>query len=610
MAENDKHERNRRTLLKSIAAASAMTALSGCSSGGDDGTPTATTQPDGTTDDGDMATTDDGDTTTADNELGERVPSLVLMYPSSLSTWEDIVPLVKQHVEDALDVTVEAKPVDVAKFIEDHFNDGRTYHWAAWRFNSVPTDFYLNDTARDYVVDTAGANGQPNLPNYADCEYTNMVRDMASEVDRDERESKLEDLLVYYSEDSVEIPLISYDYIVATRRDELNLSGTGEMGAVSFNPQFFLETTPKNVDRWVYGTSSRFAQTKNHLQIEFESVLPPWNYLIYAPLVGFNADRELVNYLAEDYTVDGTTITFDIHPDATFHNGDPVTAEDAKFTFELIEEFNVPTVVQSFDYDSITAVDERTLEVSLSTVQPAFLSQHAGFWGILHKPTWEPMENFDDFEPDTVVGSGPFELEAFTQNQSLTLAPSPEPNPVGNPDHSVVVFRFDNTQSRVRAFQQNEIQVTGSVSGATIDRIQNQMPESQVQVSIGEGIGAWKLLPSYARAPVHFTEFQDAVGMAIDRREINQVVAGGRSTEIGYSCPFYLTNHPQVPPEDELYTYTDDVSGDTEGARQVLADNGWGWGDNGNLRYPADKDTSPLWPQGETPSPEDFPCLE
>jgi len=607
MSENDSHDRERRHLLKAVAATATIGGFAGCSGDGD----TETTQT--TADDGEptQGTTDDGGTTTdRSTELGERVPTITMMYPTSLPEWQDIIPLVKNHVESALDVKVEAKPVDVSKFISDTFDDARTYHYAGWKYNSVPSDFFLNDTAKDFVVGVAGAAGTRNLAQYADCEYSTMVEEMDNTPDLDERASILHDALVHYSEDRVEIPFVSADMFVTIRSDQLNVEGLGEMGAVPFNTDFLMQTTPKSGNRWVYGTTERYAQGKNYLQISFESLLPPWNYLVHSPLVGYNSDRELVTYLAEDYTVDGTSYTFDIHDEAYFHNGDPITAEDAKFTFELLNEFDVPAVVKTFDYESITAVDEKTLEVELGSVDPAFLGQLAGFWGILHKPTWEPMESLEDFAPDTVIGSGPFELEAFTRDQSMTLSPSPEPHPVGAPEHNLVLFQFDDVQARVRAFQQNEVQVSGVVTGATIDRIQNQMPESQVQVSIGEGIGAWKLLPSYARAPVHFTEFQDAVGMAIDRREINQVVAGGRSTEIGYSCPFYLTNHPQVPPEDELYTYTDDVSGDTEGARQVLADNGWGWGDNGNLRYPADKDTSPLWPQGEAPSPEDFPCLE
>jgi peptide/nickel transport system substrate-binding protein len=59
-----------------------------------------------------------------------------------------------------------------------------------------------------------------------------------------------------------------------------------------------------------------------------------------------------------------------------------------------------------------------------------------------------------------------------------------------------------------------------------------------------------------------------------------------------------------------LPTFTDDPTGDAEGAQQVLVDAGWGWDDQDNLHYPADADLSPRWPDGEAPSPDNFPCLD
>jgi peptide/nickel transport system substrate-binding protein len=49
--------------------------------------------------------------------------------------------------------------------------------------------------------------------------------------------------------------------------------------------------------------------------------------------------------------------------------------------------------------------------------------------------------------------------------------------------------------------------------------------------------------------------------------------------------------------------------GNPDAAQQALIDAGWGWDDQGRLHYPADKDTSPRWPEGETPDPAEFPCV-
>jgi peptide/nickel transport system substrate-binding protein len=45
-------------------------------------------------------------------------------------------------------------------------------------------------------------------------------------------------------------------------------------------------------------------------------------------------------------------------------------------------------------------------------------------------------------------------------------------------------------------------------------------------------------------------------------------------------------------------------------ARNLLTDAGWGWDDDGNLRYPADVDPSPQWPDDGRPDPAGYPCYD
>jgi len=134
------------------------------------------------------------------------------------------------------------------------------------------------------------------------------------------------------------------------------------------------------------------------------------------------------------------------------------------------------------------------------------------------------------------------------------------------------------------------------------------MPEDQLAVTNRTGIGPWNHVTAYPRSPVRFDEFADAM-KAIDCQEINNVVTGGRSSEVLHSG-LYLLSDPQAPPAEDIHFYTDQPGGEHEGAREVLPEVGWGCDDKGNLRYPEGKDRSPLWPEGETPSPEDFPCLD
>jgi peptide/nickel transport system substrate-binding protein len=330
--------------------------------------------------------------------------------------------------------------------------------------------------------------------------------------------------------------------------------------------------------------------------------------LVHSPLFIFDENLERQPELAESFSVndDGTQITFNL-ADANFHNGDPVTSEHVKFTYEFIQEKEVP-LSSDIPFESIETPDDSTVVVNLTSPFPLFLTTWAPFWGILHKPTWEGVGTLSEFEPDNVVGSGPFELTSITQGQSITLEPSSQQHPRHNPDHGLVLFVFSDNQTKTRALRENEIQAASRISGADMARLSDQMSDDVLFQNVSKGIGAWKFIGANSRDPIFRDEFMDAVGMTINREEVNTIAFNGLADPVLHSG-MYLLRAPYSPPEEDLHFYTDDPTGDPEGARQVLRDAGYGWDDDDNLRYPASYDVGPLWPKGETPSPDDYPCL-
>ena len=64
--------------------------------------------------------------------------------------------------------------------------------------------------------------------------------------------------------------------------------------------------------------------------------------LIYEPLVRLDANLELQPAVAESwaFSEDGTSLTFQLDPDAMFHDGTPVTSADVRASFDRIIEQN------------------------------------------------------------------------------------------------------------------------------------------------------------------------------------------------------------------------------------------------------------------------------
>lgn len=114
--------------------------------------------------------------------------------------------------------------------------------------------------------------------------------------------------------------------------------------------------------------------------------------------------------------------------------------------------------------------------------------------------------------------------------------------------------------------------------------------------------------PNCAAIPTKFRAVRAALSAALDRQAIAETVAFDEVDPIMKSSIF-VGDHPWRPSDDRLHTNSESPTGSQEEARQYLRDAGFGWDEDGNLRFPADADLSPLWPAESTPSEEDFPCL-
>ena len=132
--------------------------------------------------------------------------------------------------------------------------------------------------------------------------------------------------------------------------------------------------------------------------------------LVYDTPISVNAAGEFVPELATDWEVseDGTTWTLTIRDDATFHDGEPLTAEDVAFSMQLYKATEafpyLPSYVEPFD--TIEATDATT--VTLTTAEPiANFESSMAFIYVLPMHIWESEEDAVAFGNDDMIGSGP-----------------------------------------------------------------------------------------------------------------------------------------------------------------------------------------------------------
>ena len=125
--------------------------------------------------------------------------------------------------------------------------------------------------------------------------------------------------------------------------------------------------------------------------------------LFQSTLLKRDADLNIVNDLATDYTVseDGLTWTITIREDAVFSDGEPLTAADVAYTFNQATESGGLTDVTVLD--EAVAVDDTTVELRLEEPQSTFVNRLITL-GIVPEHAHGP-----DYARNP-IGSGPYQM--------------------------------------------------------------------------------------------------------------------------------------------------------------------------------------------------------
>jgi oligopeptide transport system substrate-binding protein len=264
---------------------------------------------------------------------------------------------------------------------------------------------------------------------------------------------------------------------------------------------------------------------------------------IMDPLVRLGDDLQPVPALAESWDVDGKTVTFHLRADGRWTNGDPVTAHDfeyswkrtldpklaADYAYQLYgivgaEEYNNAKPAQAAalrDKVGVKALDDRTLQVTLTSAQPWFVQQaaHHSFLPV-HQQTVE-THGAKWTEPGNIVTNGPFELAGWQHDASITLVKNADWRNADKVALDRVEGRIivDGT-TRVQAFEAGEVDLLdgGGLPPADMPRLK-ELPEYEKYPALGTYYYGFNLknIPDENQ--------RRAMAFAIDRQSIIDNVA-------------------------------------------------------------------------------------
>ena len=172
------------------------------------------------------------------------------------------------------------------------------------------------------------------------------------------------------------------------------------------------------------------------------------NLLLFNGLTAHNGENEVVPGLAKSWEFEEATCTYTFHLEkgVTWHDGEPFTAKDVKFTIEEImdPENGSENAPNYEDVEEITVVDDHTVSFRLAAPNVAFLDYMTMAILPEHLLRGEDMQTSDFFrEP---VGTGPYKLESWDMGQAIVLTKN-EAYFRGAPHIDRVIFKIVSDDS-------------------------------------------------------------------------------------------------------------------------------------------------------------------
>ncbi len=304
--------------------------------------------------------------------------------------------------------------------------------------------------------------------------------------------------------------------------------------------------------------------------------------LIYSGLLKSAPNGELVPDLAESWSIseDGLVYTVKLRPNTSFHDGQPLTAEDVEFTIQKAIDPNIKSPkAANWSGVTIEKIDSRELKFTLKKPYAPFAENLT--MGILPKHVWESVSPAE-FDLTTYyqapIGSGPYQLKDITQDSGgvfeyYDLEPFAR-YVLGRPYISKIRLTFFRSEEdAVNAFKRNDIDTLGGLSPEYAAAIAKTNSDANIHRSTLPRI--FGLFFNQTDAPIFLNkEVRRALNESVDREAIIAEVLKGYGTDILSPIPINMNEVALVATTSTSTTNIEPLDLVAHG-KKILEDNGW-----------------------------------
>jgi peptide/nickel transport system substrate-binding protein len=192
--------------------------------------------------------------------------------------------------------------------------------------------------------------------------------------------------------------------------------------------------------------------------------------LVFDTMYQLQLDGSFKLSLAESVNVseDGLVYTYKIRDGVKFHDGEPLTAEDVVFTYDLYQ--NTEGYPWMGDYtayfENMEATANNEVVITLSEAIPNIDAQLV-FLYVLPKHIWE-TEDAVDFENTAMIGSGPFKMVEYKPSEFVHLAKNADYFGEVPKIDEVIFQTFENQDALVQAIKTGQVDMVTEMANTAV----------------------------------------------------------------------------------------------------------------------------------------------
>ena len=301
--------------------------------------------------------------------------------------------------------------------------------------------------------------------------------------------------------------------------------------------------------------------------------------LYYDRLVRIDLKGVPQNWAAETIEMtDPLTCRVKLRSGMTFHDGKPVTAEDVKFSFELIKKVKTGRLWKLAKVaDEVRILDDLTVEFKTKEPYAPFIANSLCQIFILPKHVWGkiPLKEVSDFPNLQAIGSGPFKLEYWERGRETKFVR--HNNHFSKPAiDGFFRIPFASVDGIVGALEKGEIDFTGWWLDPPDAEPLGALPHIKIIEVANHGIFAIDY--NNRVEPFNNVPFRRALAYAVPKERIKKLIFEGHGT-LAFST---------IGSENEFWhnPNTEKVMYDLGRAKAILLGAGYRFDAKGKLHYP------------------------